>query len=239
MFAISTEKTVGELVVEVPGRSRVFEEMKIDYCCGGSKTLSDACARRGVDVDVVLAKLDAMDAAGEVADVADYGEMPLNELVDHIVDTHHVYLRSELPRLEAMSKKVASVHGEKDERLVELNANVSSLVAELTAHMMKEEQILFPVICQLATTNTLPKMPFGTLANPIRAMEEEHDSAGNGLETAHRLTDGYVVPEKACNTHRALLDGLKDLELDLHQHIHKENNILFPRALELEMQRRG
>jgi regulator of cell morphogenesis and NO signaling len=157
--------------------------------------------------------------------------------VKHIIVTHHAYLGQELPRLRRMADRVAKVHGEREGRLEELERVVSALADELESHMAKEERILFPFIQLLEQSPTLPYLPFGTLANPIRAMEHEHESAGNGLEAIRRLTDGFVPPGWACNTYRALFDGLRELELDLHQHIHKENNILFPKALELEKSR--
>ena len=232
MNTTTMEKTVGELVSERPGRSRVFEAYGIDYCCGGKKLLPEACAKKNVAVEEVLRELAQADAVQE--DTVDYSVMALDELVDHIVATHHAYLAEELPRLEAMSVKVAEAHGESDARLRELAQVVESLSSELRSHMMKEEKILFPIIHQLMHADTLPPMHCGALANPIRVMEIEHDAAGGALESMRRLTDGYAPPEWACNTYRALLDGIHDLELDLHQHIHKENNILFPRALELE-----
>lgn len=234
MSTLSTEKTVGELVRERPSRARVFEDLGIDYCCGGKKPLQEACAKKGHDVDKVLESILQADASSVAEDSTDYGAMPLDELADHIVSTHHAYLTRELPRLQQMSARVAKVHGDKDPRLGEIASVVSALVEELSAHMMKEERILFPVIRQLQQTDTLPPMPFGTLANPIRAMEAEHDTSGDALGELNRLTEDYTPPDWACNTYRALLDGLNELELDLHQHIHKENNILFPRALEVE-----
>ncbi|MCC6793657.1 MAG: iron-sulfur cluster repair di-iron protein [Candidatus Hydrogenedentes bacterium] len=238
MNTITAEMTVGELVRERPGRSRIFEELGIDYCCGGKKPLSDACAKKGHNIEAVLEAIVEADLAGSVAVAEDYAEMPLDELADHIVATHHAFLVRELPRMQQMAAKVSKVHGDKDERLGELASVVNALADELASHMMKEERILFPVIRQLEQSDSLPTMPFGTIANPIRAMEAEHDTAGNALADMHRLTDAYTPPGWACNTYRALLDGLHELELDLHQHIHKENNILFPRALAVERSRR-
>lgn len=237
MKTLTAEKTVGELLRERPARSRVFEDLGIDYCCGGKKPLAEACAKKGHDVDEVLEAINKADSTDSVEDSTDYALMPLDELADHIVATHHAYLVRELPRLQAMSAKVAKVHGESDERLGQLESVVNALVDELTSHMMKEERILFPVIRLLEQTDSLPYMPFGTIANPIRAMEAEHDTVGGALEDMHRLTDAYTPPDWACNTYRALLDGLHELEVDLHQHIHKENNLLFPGALAVEESR--
>lgn len=238
MNTISINQTVGELVVQRPARSRVFEAYAIDYCCGGKRSLEDACRKRGVDPAAVVDALLKADnhPGGESLDPAN---MPFDDLCDHIVERHHSYLRHELPRLQAMADKVAKVHGDRDARLEGVADTLRELAAELGSHMMKEERILFPVIRELAQGAGLPFMPFGTLANPIRAMEAEHDVAGGGLNRLTELTDDYTPPDWACNTYQALLDGLHDLELDLHEHIHKENNVLFPRAIEEEQRRRG
>jgi regulator of cell morphogenesis and NO signaling len=234
MQTLDINRTVSEMLRERPARSRVFEKFRIDYCCGGKLPLKDACEKREVAVETVLEELLASDAAASADDGLDFATMPLNELADHIVSTHHAYLAEELPRLAAMASRVAKVHGDSDERLVELDRVLEALIMELQAHMSKEEQILFPVISLMAETNTMHNARFGTIANPIRMMEHEHDDAGNGLERMRDLTDGFTPPDWACGTYRALLDGLATLEKDMHQHVHKENNILFPRALELE-----
>ena len=175
---------------------------------------------------------------GEKEEVIDAAAMSLSELTDHIEQTHHVYLRSELSRLDEVTEEVASAHGEKDPRLHRVRDTFLALAAELSNHMMKEELILFPMVRQLDASDEVPMFHCGTLANPIRQMEMEHDQAGSALERLRELTDGFTAPEWAGNTYRALLDALTDLERDLHQHIHKENDVLFPRALEME-QRKG
>lgn len=234
MSTITPDKTISELVTEFPGRSRVFEEMGIDYCCGGKKALSAVCSERGIDVNDIIRRLDATKPEPGIADEKDYTTMRLGELADHIVDTHHAYLKRELPRLMQMAQRVAKVHGGSDVRLIEVNDVLAGLVSEMNAHMMKEEMILFPAIKMIEASKTMPILPFGSIANPIRAMEFEHDSAGSGLSQMNVLTDGYAPPDWACNTYRALLDGLHVLESDMHQHIHKENNVLFPRVIETE-----
>lgn len=237
MQTLDTHRTVSELLRERPARSKVFEKHRIDYCCGGKLPLEEACAKREVPVETVLAELAAADAAaGADGTEPDLAIMPLEGLVDHIVTTHHAYLAEELPRLEAMAARVAKVHGESDARLARLASVVQALRAELESHMHKEERILFPVIVALERTRDRAAIPFGSIANPVRAMEFEHQEAGGNLERMRRLSDGFTPPDWACNTYRALLDGLETLERDLHRHIHKENNVLFPRALELEAQ---
>lgn len=226
------EKTVGELVTERPARSRVFESLGIDYCCGGKRSLREACTKKGVSLDDVAARLEEADDA--VGDTVDAGSMALDELADHIVATHHAYLREELPRLGQMTEKVAKVHGDSDERLGRVHEVFAAMRAELESHMMKEEQVLFPAVKKLAGATSRPQFPFGSLAVPINAMEYEHDEAGHALVQLRTLTDGFTPPDWACNTYRAMLDGLHELEQDLHQHIHKENNMLFPKALEIE-----
>ena len=237
MSTITEYQTVGELVAARPSRSRVFEAFHIDYCCGGKRSLKEACHKKGVDTATVVTALEHVDIGRAALDDTSPADMPLDILCDHIVERHHEYLRRELPRLMAMSDKVARVHGDRDARLEGVADEVRQLAAELERHTMKEERVLFPAIRAMVRCEGLPFMPFGTLSNPIHAMESEHDEAGGGLARLSELTDDYTPPAWACNTYQALLDGLHDLEMDLHQHIHKENNVLFPRAMEEENRR--
>jgi len=158
--------------------------------------------------------------------------MGLGELADHIVSTHHAYLKQELPRLAEMADRVATKHGWRDDRLPELAGTVLDLAAEMMDHMRKEETILFPLVRQIEAGVTAG-FHCGSVANPIRQMEAEHESAGNLTARLRLLTDGFTPAADACNTHRALLAGLAEFEADLHRHVHKENNILFPRTLAL------
>lgn len=238
MSSFTAEQTVGEVVAERLSRSRVLEKYGIDYCCGGNTLLTEACISKGISVDEVVAELNEVDLAESTTEDVDYTSMALDLLIDHIVSTHHAYLTQELPRLVGLAQKVAKAHAANDPRLLEIESVVRALSKELMSHMGKEEQVLFPFIRKLAQTNTVPLMPFGTLANPIAAMESEHTSAGDALRRLRVLTDDYAVPDWACNTYRVLLEGLQKLELDLHRHIHKENNILFPKALSIESQRK-
>jgi len=237
MNAFHDNDTVGDVVVRYPALSRVFEEAEIDYCCGGNKTLDQVCRERGLNSQVFLASLEesALASAGE--SVVDVASMSLTELANHIMQTHHTYLRSEFPRLDRLTEKVASVHGEKNSHLHQIKETYLALTAELSSHMMKEEQILFPMVLQLDASETTPTFHCGSLANPIRQMESEHNHAGSALEKLRDLADGYTPPDWACNTYRAMLDALVRLEHDIHLHIHKENNVLFPRALEMESEK--
>lgn len=236
MSSIHVQETVGQVVARHPWLSREFEAVGIDYCCGGKKTLEAACRQQGLDPGAFVARLEAVGPIGGEP-VVDASAMSLTDLADHVERTHHAYLRDELPRLTALAEKVASVHGGDDPRLREVLETVRALSAELGSHMMKEEQILFPMIRRLEASDTLPAFHCGSIANPIRQMEFEHDDAGGALERLRVLTDGHVPPATACNTYRALLDGLARLERDMHQHVHKENNVLFPRAAALESER--
>lgn len=234
MSTIEMNRSVGELVAEKPGRSRVFEAFGIDFCCGGKIPLEDACARRHVSVEKVVQRLLEMDSDSPASNELDFASMELDALADHIVEAHHVPLKKELPRLNALALKVARVHGDRDARLVELAEVVNALVTELTQHMMKEEQILFPAVRRMVQGDQSVLMACGNLSGPVSVMESEHDDAGEALSKIKELTDEYTPPDDACNSWRALFDGLRELELDMHLHIHKENNILFPKALEME-----
>ena len=228
---------VGDWVSHHPQTSRVFESLQIDYCCGGNKSLEHACWEKQLDPQHVFTELEeAIQTSGESAG-RDWLSEPLVELCDHIEATHHSYLRRELPRLTEMIDKVVNAHSESHPQLAQLGTVFAGLRAELEPHMFKEEQVLFPAIRQLEESSGSPSFPFGTVANPIRMMEHEHDAAGEALSNIRVLTDDYAVPDDACNTYRVMLDGLKQLETDMHEHVHKENSILFPRAIKLEESR--
>lgn len=237
MQTLDSNSTVGDFVRENPDRARVFESLRIDYCCGGKVSLEQACKKQGLDSSKVLLQLEHCDQSGRTAALVDADSMTLTELADHIEATHHAYLKEELPRLDFMTEKVARVHGEHEPRLAQTRQAFLALKAELEPHMMKEERILFPIIRQLEQATGPLQFHCGSVANPIRQMEHEHDQAGSALEILSESTDRYTPPEWACNTYRAMLDSLARLEADMHQHVHKENNVLFPKAIQLEAQR--
>lgn len=238
MLTISSEASVGQLVREVPARAKVFEQFGIDFCCGGKLPVADACRTRKVDLETVLGELQKCDASAvKSGELVDADAMTLTDLADHIEQTHHAYLREELPRLDRMTEKVARVHGQHEPRLLQVRDAFLALKAELEPHMLKEDNVLFPMIRQLEASTGLPEFHCGSLAGPIRQMEHEHDQAGDALAIMRQATDDFVPPDWACNTYRAMLDGLETLEYDMHQHVHKENNVLFPKAIELEASR--
>lgn len=233
MTAISSSATVGHIVAHRPHLARVFEELQIDYCCGGRRPLAEVCQERGLDVDELVQRLAATESAAATSE-PDWTAVPLAELCDNIERTHHDYLRRELPRLTAIIAKVVNAHGANHPELASVQATFAELRAELEPHMAKEECILFPSIRYLEAHRRATPFPFGSLANPIRVMISDHDHAGDALGRIRQLTCDYAVPEGACNTYRVMLEGLATLERDMHVHVHKENNILFPRAVELE-----
>jgi regulator of cell morphogenesis and NO signaling len=218
----TTQTTVAEIAAGSLAAVRVFERLGIDYCCGGKRPLDAVCNEKGLSSEAVRNELDAAMASG-TADARDWSTAPLGELIDHIVSTHHEYLRREFPTLGARVEKVHRVYTGKGlaEGVAGLPEVFGALRAELESHMMKEERILFPMI----------RAEFPGAAQPIRVMEHEHEIAGQALAAIRQITHDYAVPEYACVTYRAMLAGLKELEEDLHLHIHLENNILFPRAL--------
>jgi regulator of cell morphogenesis and NO signaling len=220
---ITGNTKVGDVATQYPLATRVFARHSIDFCCGGGKPLSEACMKVGVQVDTVLAEIDKEISTTDRREER-WDEKSVELLIEHLLVEYHRPLDEELPRLEALARKVNGVHGEKEpEMLGGILSTFMSLRAELEQHMAKEEQILFPMI----------KSGQGAMAEePVAVMEQEHVSAGAALKRLRELTNNFEVPEEACNSWRALWVGLEAFEKALHEHIHLENNILFPRALQ-------
>lgn len=233
---ITTDMTVRDVAMQLPQSTRVFEELKIDYCCGGNQPLAQACASVGVEVENVMGLLAEATSPDEAA--LDFQNAFLPELITHILDTHHVFTKKEMDRLQLLADKVLAAHGGNHPELVHLDELITRLCADLKPHMFKEEQILFPYIVAMTEAadakRTAPFAPFGTVNNPIRMMMMEHDNAGQILREMRALTSDYNVPADACMSYQTLYQALENFEKDLHQHIHLENNILFPKALDLE-----
>jgi regulator of cell morphogenesis and NO signaling len=229
---LNADCTVGQVVVERPGRSRVLERLGIDYCCGGRKPLQEACRERGLTLDFVLHELES-DDADAVSKGSDDGFDPsaltMSELADHIEATHHQWLRHELPRMAMIIGKVADAHGERDPRLDILRNTFENFAYEIFSHMQKEERILFPAVRRMEVGAMNTSVP-AVLEGPLAEMVQEHDEAGAALLAMRELTDDFAVPANACITHRAMIDALRTLEADMHLHVHKENNVLFPRV---------
>ena len=237
---INATKKVGELAVEVPRAIPLFEGLGIDYCCGGNRSLEEACLAAGVKTEQVINTLEeAITAAALGESAKDWNVEPLTELTSHIVNRHHSYVRTELARLGSLLEKVCSAHGQNHSELFTVQEFFNGLSQEMTMHMYKEENILFPYIDQMeAAANgrrPRPYPPFGTVRNPIQMMETEHESAAEALRGMRKASDNFSVPADGCTSFQALYKGLIDFEKDLHLHIHLENNILFPRASAMEV----
>ncbi len=233
----TTTRTVREIALEQPTSIRVFEHFGIDYCCGGRKPLAEACAANDIEVDAVLAALESA-VRGSAPATENWSQASLEALIGHIVASHHAYVKNELPRLAVLAEKVVRRHGDTQAELPLIQAKLGELDEELTQHLAKEEGILFPYIVKLerslANGDAMPRGCFGTVANPIARMTAEHDAAGGLMAGLRDLSHHFTTPTGACPTYHAFYDGLREFEQDLHQHIHLENNILFPRAIQLE-----
>ena len=238
-MSVTTEKTVRELALENPAATRVFEKLGIDYCCGGNQSLEQACRAANLPVDQVLDSLEMAEQTTRGAqEIHDWQREPLGDLVAHIKNTHHKYTREEIARLGPLFVKVCSVHGQSHPELVEIRTTFAGLAQELTMHMMKEEMVLFPYIVRMeeAVIQHEPVLPppFGSVQNPVSMMEHEHESARNALRAMRKASSGFVAPSDACVSYQTLYKALSEFEADLHEHIHLENNILFPRAIAME-----
>ncbi len=234
-----TTRTVREIALESPATTRVFESYKIDYCCGGRKNFIDACELAGADPASVQKDLETVLAAKSVDD-SQHVEMTLTDSINHIVDTHHRFTYDELDRLQPLMEKVNSVHGDVHPELAKMSELLEAIRSDLLPHMYKEEQVLFPYIKDLEYAmlrGNMPRLPpFGTVQHPIRMMMTEHETVGELLSEMRSVSGDFAVPVGACPSHQGLLSRLEGLERDLHQHIHLENNILFPKAAELEVE---
>jgi regulator of cell morphogenesis and NO signaling len=233
-------QTVGEVAASSALALNILDQYGIDYCCGGKRLFEDVCREKGLSPAKVASEIETA-AAVQKAPSRDWNAAPLRELIGYIVSTHHEYLKLELPRIGQRVRKVVEVHGENDPAaLHELDNVFDGLWQELDLHMHKEEMMLFPAIeryeAAAKSGAPLPPAPFGSIGNPIGVMEAEHDSAGRALTRIRELPVDFQPPPYACSTYRAMLDGLKALEADLHAHIHLENNILFPRVIAIEKQ---
>lgn len=228
---------VGQLVNADSRRARVFKSYEIDYCCGGNKSLKQACQESDVEIADVLVALNEVDEQTTESGI-DYREWKLDFLCDYIVNTHHAYVNKALAEIPGDLEKLIEAHGSSHPELLNIKGCFDQLASELTAHMKKEEIILFPHIKRMVhaqdQNRDLDRPPFDTIQNPINAMEAEHQGAGDVLARMRQLSDTYSVPADGCTTYSLTMASLHHFEDDLHQHIHLENNILFPSAIKLE-----
>lgn len=234
--------SIGELVASDFRKAEVFRKFGLDFCCGGKKSIKEACKEKGLDITEVEKELKAVDNKPKVRE-DDFNNWELDFLVDYIINTHHKYVLEAIPMLDEFSSKVARVHGESHPEVVLIAEHYNAVANELKAHMPKEEQILFPYIKEMVESKKqgaiLNPAGFGTIENPIRMMESEHISAGENMEKIHQLSNSFTPPVDACNSYRVLFGKLEEFEQDLHRHIHLENNILFPKAIALEKELLG
>jgi regulator of cell morphogenesis and NO signaling len=229
MNDIDVRKTLGQLVTEHPRLARVFDGLGLDYCCGGGRSLEEACAAAGLDPDAL--QLSATSTGTEDVTASEWVSLDLAELTVHIETTHHAYLHRELPRLAALADKVVGVHGDRHPELAGVRSRLTELRNDLDPHLKREERVLFPMIRTLMSDRMRPTLSVRT---PIAVLCAEHDRAGELLRALRAQTRGYLTPADGCASFRAFYDGLAELEADLHLHVHKENNRLFPGAIELE-----
>ena len=231
------EKTLGEIVSQSTAAAGVFEKYHLDFCCKGKRPLKDACASQGIDLERVTTDLEAALASTDGASDDHLQQMQLDELANYIVNKHHAYVRHAIPLITAHTAKVVERHGNHEPNLKKIAELWQSVAAEMTAHMAKEEQVLFPVIKRLAAADAtknaalFPSQPF--VSKPIQVMEMEHDQAGELMEQIRQLSNGYT-PALACTTYRLIFNELREFEEDLHRHVHLENHLLFPKAIKLE-----
>ncbi|MGH9378195.1 MAG: iron-sulfur cluster repair di-iron protein [Terriglobia bacterium] len=236
---VDTSKPVKDIVAAAPNAARVFEQMGIDYCCGGAKPLGEACRAANRPLSEVI---QALEAAGEPAreGATDWSHAPLADVIEHVVGKHHAYCRQEQERIALLLDKVVQAHGARRPELGRMQSLFDQMKKELSMHLMKEESTLFPMILEMeraaSRKQTMARPPFGTIRNPISMMIREHEDSGAELKEMNQLSHGYQPPEDACNSTRSLYQGLREFEQDMHQHIYLENYILFPRAVELEHQ---
>jgi regulator of cell morphogenesis and NO signaling len=232
---IEKESKIGEIVAQDFRTAGVFEKYGVDFCCGGKKSINEACSDSGIDSDELINNLMQVNGSRETNN---FNSWEPDFLIDYIINNHHKYVLGALPVITAHTEKVSSKHGEKHPEVIKISGLFAGLKAELESHMQKEERMLFPYIKHLSEIVRLGQdasyPPFGSVENPIKVMETEHETAGKIIAEIYKLSSAYLIPEDACTSYTVLYKELKEFEDDLHVHIHLENNILFPKAVELE-----
>ena len=233
----NSETKIKDIALSNPAARQVLEDATLDYCCGGGKSLQEACLHANVSSEEILNRL-RENAEGTGPEDLSWMAAPLCELTRHIREKHHQYVREAIPRAQALSDKVTAKHGKNHTELEDIRKLFAEVGREMIMHMQKEEQILFPYIDALERAvnahGSVEPPFFQTVRNPIHAMMKEHDAAGDLVRQIRSLTSDYTAPADACTSSKALYEALKEFEADLHQHVHLENNILFPRAVEME-----
>lgn len=231
------EMKIGRMVADDYRCATVFRKYGIDFCCGGGRKLQEVCDEEGHSITDVTTELEAL-INDESTPINDFDNLSLSELSDYIIEKHHTYVKEAIPPLEEFTSKVARVHGDRLPEVIEISNYFMTMANELISHMMKEENILFPAIKQVQEHADKglgkPASPFGSVANPIGVLEMEHDATGDAMKMIRELTNDFTPPAGACMTHRVSYHKLEEFETMLHEHVHLENNILFPSAIALE-----
>ncbi|GGF50428.1 iron-sulfur cluster repair di-iron protein [Echinicola marina] len=234
---LEKKNIIGEVVADDYRTAPVFESFKIDFCCKGGRTIEEACLAKGLDPDKVISALDkVVRNSGEKQE--DFKNWPLDSLADYIEKHHHRYVEERIPLLLQYLEKLCKVHGKAHPELFEIHHLFQISAGELTAHMKKEELILFPYVRKMIKLSkekeSLPAPHFKSVSNPVMMMMEEHEAEGDRFEKISKLSNNYKAPLDACNTYKVTYSLLDEFEKDLHRHIHLENNILFPKSIDFE-----
>lgn len=236
--ARSGVQTIGETVAEDYRAAAVFKSYGIDFCCNGDRSVQEACIAKGISAEEVMDTILEVTSSEVGKGSEDFNSWPLDLLIDYIEKRHHVYVEKAITELKPYLKKVAKIHGTDHPELIEIQELFLASADDLVQHMKKEELVLFPFIRRMVASESenrsVPIPNFGSVENPVNRMKDEHDNEGNRFRSISALSAGYALPEGACNSYRVTYSLLKEFEDDLHRHIHLENNILFPKAIELE-----
>ena len=231
------QETIGELVAKDYRKAQVFKKLGIDFCCGGKKTLDEVCKTKGLDINQVKQELSSA-SLQEQNPSLNFDQWKLDFLTDYIINTHHLYVKENTPFITELANKVAKVHGDRHPEAIEIATIFNKVWKDFSLHMMKEENVLFPFIKELVLAkkhgSKLPPVSFGTVNNPTQMMEMEHEQAGEDMAVIRALTTNYTLPADACTSYTILYKKLQEFENDLFNHVHLENNILFPKAIQLE-----
>lgn len=237
-IAIASDETIGSIAAKDYRKAEVFKKLSIDFCCGGNRTLKEASEEAGISEGELKLQLEQADAPTTKTGSQDYNKWELDFLTDYIINTHHRYIKDNVSIINDLAGKVAKHHGENHPELPELEINIQRFLQDMMNHMNKEEGALFPKIKQLVANKNNPgltvKMPAGFVKDAVKMMQLEHEVAGEDLQFFRKITNDYLLPEDACNSYNLLFEKMKEFEDDLIQHIHLENNILFPKAIKLD-----
>ena len=235
---ITAHTTVAAIVAEDYKTASIFRGYKIDFCCNGNRAIADVTDEKKIDLEQLIKELH--EVSTETSSAIDYQSWSLDFMVDYIYQNHHLYVEKQVPEILSYLEKICSAHGERHPELYEIKTLFRESAGELTAHMKKEELMLFPAIKKIARAqkegNDLEGLPFGTIQNPINRMHHEHDDEGERFRKMRKLSNDYTAPSDGCNTYKVAFALLEAFETDLHKHIHLENNILFKKAIEVEQE---